>query len=217
MSIRIILADDHKIIRDGLRGLLDQESDIEVVAQSEDGHSTIELVRKLLPDVVIMDIGMPGLNGIEATRQITSEFSDVRVVALSMHSDKKFVTEMLRAGASGYLLKNCAFEELANAIRTVVSGKTYLSPSIANIVVDNYVRNVPHDEQTVFSILTNREREILQLLVESKTTKQIAIILHISTKTVETHRSKVMKKLDIDNMVALTKYAVREGLTTLEP
>lgn len=216
MTVRIILADDHKIIRDGLNGLLSRETDIEVIAQCSDGHDTVELVRKLLPQVVIMDIAMPGLNGIEATRQIINEFPDVRVISLSMHSDKKFVTEMLRAGASGYLLKNCAFEELATAIRTVVAGKTYLSPVIADVVVENYVRNPSTEGKTAFSVLTNREREILQLLVESKTTKQISRILHISTKTVETHRSNTMKKLDIDNMVALTKYAVREGLTTLD-
>ena len=216
MSIRTIIADDHKIIRDGLTSLLDNEEDIEVVAQAADGHSTVELARKMVPDVVIMDIGMPGLNGIEATRQITSEISYIKVVALSMHSDKKFVTEMLKAGASGYLLKNCAFEELANAIHTVMEGKTYLSPSMAELIVDNFVRKTPGQDDSAFSVLTNREREVLQLLAESSTTKQAARQLHISTKTVETHRLKIMKKLNLDNMVALTKYAVREGLTTLD-
>jgi DNA-binding NarL/FixJ family response regulator len=199
-----------------LSSLLDHEEDIEVIAQAEDGHETVELVRKMSPDVVIMDIGMPGLNGIEATRQVTNDSDFVKVVALSMHSDKKFVTEMLKAGASGYLLKNCAFEELANAIRTVMSGKTYLSPAMAEVVVENFVRKKPGDDQSAFSVLTNREREVLQLLAESSTTKQVARKLHISTKTVETHRLKIMKKLNLDNMVALTKYAVREGLTSLD-
>lgn len=216
MSIRTIIADDHKIIRDGLTSLLDNEEDIEVVAQAADGHTTVELVRKMIPDVVIMDIGMPGLNGIEATRQITSEIPYIKVVALSMHSDKKFVTEMLKAGASGYLLKNCAFEELATAIRTVMDGKTYLSPAMAELIVDNFVRKTPGRDDSAFSVLTNREREVLQLLAESSTTKQAARQLHISTKTVETHRLKIMKKLNLDNMVALTKYAVREGLTSLD-
>ncbi|HEG44757.1 MAG TPA: response regulator transcription factor [Phycisphaerales bacterium] len=216
MSIRTIIADDHKIIRDGLTSLLDNEEDIEVVAQAADGHTAVELVRKMIPDVVIMDIGMPGLNGIEATRQITSEIPYIKVVALSMHSDKKFVTEMLKAGASGYLLKNCAFEELATAIRTVMDGKTYLSPAMAELIVDNYVRKNPGQDDSAFSVLTNREREVLQLLAESSTTKQAARQLHISTKTVETHRLKIMKKLNLDNMVALTKYAVREGLTSLD-
>ncbi len=216
MSMRIILADDHKIIRDGLRSLLEQEEDIEVVAQAKTGHETIELVAKFLPDVVIMDIAMPDMNGIEATRHIINSFENVKIIALSMHSDRKFVIEMLKAGASGYLLKNCAFEELAGAIRTVVAGKTYLSPSITNVVVDNYVRGSGDNEPSVFSVLTRREREVLQLLAESKTTKQVAIILHISPKTVETHRLKIMHKLNLDNMAALTKYAIREGLTSLE-
>jgi len=214
--MRIILADDHKIIRDGLRSLLEQEEDIEVVAQAKTGHEIIELVAKFLPDVVIMDIAMPDMNGIEATRHIINSFENVKIIALSMHSDRKFVIEMLKAGASGYLLKNCAFEELANAIRTVTAGRTYLSPSITDIVVDNYVRGSGDNEPSVFSVLTRREREVLQLLAESKTTKQVAIILHISPKTVETHRLKIMKKLDLNNVAALTKYAIREGLTSLE-
>jgi DNA-binding NarL/FixJ family response regulator len=214
--MRIILADDHKIIRDGLRSLLEQEEDIEVVAQAKTGHETVELVAKFVPHVVIMDIAMPDMNGIEATRHIINSFENVKIIALSMHSDRKFVIEMLKAGASGYLLKNCAFEELANAIRTVTAGKTYLSPSITDVVVDNYVRGSGDNEPSVFSVLTRREREVLQLLAESKTTKQVAIILHISPKTVETHRLKIMKKLDLNNMAALTKYAVREGLTSLE-
>lgn len=216
MTIRIILADDHKIIRDGLSSLLGQEEDIDVIAQAKDGHSTVELVRKLSPDMTIMDIGMPSLNGIEATRQIINEFPKMKVIALSMHSDKKFVTEMLKAGASGYLLKNCAFEELAEAIRTVMSGKVYLSPSITNVVIDSCIKKSADSSPTVFSALTNREREILQLLAESNTTKQVARMLHISAKTVETHRSKIMHKLGFDNMVSLTKYAVREGLTSLD-
>ena len=216
MSMRIILADDHKIIRDGLRSLLEQEEDIEVVAQAKTGHETVELVAKLMPHMVIMDIAMPDMNGIEATRHIINNFENVKVIALSMHSDRKFVIEMLKAGASGYLLKNCAFEQLANAIRTVTAGKVYLSPSITDVVVDNYVRGSGDSEPSVFSVLTKREREVLQLLAESKTTKQVAIILHISPKTVETHRLKIMKKLDLDNVAALTKYAIREGLTSLE-
>lgn len=216
MAIRIILADDHKIIRDGLSSLLEQEDDIDVIAQAKDGHRTVELVRKLSPDMTIMDIGMPSLNGIEATRQIINEFPKMKVIALSMHSDKKFVTEMLKAGASGYLLKNCAFEELAEAIRTVMSGKVYLSPSITNVVIDSCIKKSSDSGPTVFSALTNREREILQLLAESNTTKQVARMLHISAKTVETHRSKIMHKLGFDNMVSLTKYAIREGLTSLD-
>ena len=216
MSIRILLADDHKITRQGLRSLLDKQSDMEVVAEAEEGRTTVRLVRELLPDVVIMDVSMPDLNGMEAARQITREFGNVRIVALSMHSDSLFVTEMLKSGASGYLLKDCAFEELARAIRAVVAGKTYLSPSISGVVVDDYLHRLSKADFSGLDILTSREREVLQLLAEGKSTKQIALKLHISVKTVETHRRQIMNKLDIHTVAELTKYAIRKGLTSLE-
>ena len=216
MSIRILLADDHKITRQGLRSLLDKQSDMEVVAEAEEGRTTVRLVRELLPDVVIMDVSMPDLNGMEAARQITREFGDVRIVALSMHSDSLFVTEMLKSGASGYLLKDCAFEELARAIRTVVAGKTYLSPSISGVVVDDYLHRLSKADFSGLEVLTSREREVLQLLAEGKSTKRIALKLHISGKTVETHRRQIMNKLDIHTVAELTKYAIRKGLTSLE-
>ena len=216
MSIRILLADDHKITRQGLRSLLDKQSDMEVVAEAEEGRTTVRLVRELLPDVVIMDVTMPDLNGMEAARQITREFGNVRIVALSMHSDSLFVTEMLKSGASGYLLKDCAFEELARAIRTVVAGKTYLSPSISGVVVDDYLHRLSKADFSGLDVLTSREREVLQLLAEGKSTKQIALKLHISVKTVETHRRQIMNKLDIHTVAELTKYAIRKGLTSLE-
>lgn len=217
MSIRLILADDHAILRHGLSRSFQQEEDFEVVAQVRDGHSTVECVRELLPDVVIMDIGMPDLNGIEATRQITKEFSQVKVVALSMHSSRKYITEMFKAGGSGYLLKDCPFEELADAIRIVVEGKTYISPSISDIVVGDYVSAFSEAKETAFSVLTQREREVLQLLAEGKTTKQAARRLFISPKTVEAHRLNIMKKLNMDSIAQLTKYAIQEGLTLPEP
>lgn len=216
MSIRILLADDHKITRQGLRSLLDKQSDMEVVAEAEEGRTAVRLVRELLPDVVIMDVSMPDLNGMEAARQITREFSDVRIVALSMHSDSLFVTEMLKSGALGYLLKDCAFEELALAIRTVVAGKIYLSPSISSVVVDDYLHRLSKADFSGLDVLTSREREVLQLLAEGKSTKQIALKLHISGKTVETHRRQIMNKLDIHTVAELTKYAIRKGLTSLE-
>ena len=216
MSTRIILADDHTIVRHGLRKLLEQEANTEVVAETKDGHSTVELVRELSPDLVIMDIGMPDLNGIDATRQITRDFPQVKVIGLSMHSGKKFVVEMLKAGASGYLLKDCALEELTNAIKTVTAGKIYLSPAITDVVVENYVRNSTEKERSAFSLLSQREREVLQLMAEGKTTKQIALQLHISPKTVEGHRLRLMDKLNIDNIANLTKYAIQEGLTSPE-
>ena len=216
MSIRILLADDHKITRQGLRSLLDKEFDMEVVAEAEQGRTAVRLVRELSPQVVIMDVTMPDLNGVEAARQIVSEFPDVKIIALSMHSDSLFVTEMLRSGASGYLLKDCAFEELARAIRTVVAGKTYLSPSISGVVVDDYLHRLSKADFSGSEVLTDREREVLQLLAEGKSTKQIALKLHISVKTVETHRRQMMDKLDIHTVAELTKYAIRKGLTSLE-
>jgi two-component system response regulator NreC len=217
MSIRVILADDHTIVRHGLSKLLQQGEGIEVIAQADNGHSTVELTRELCPDMVIMDIGMPDLNGIEATRQIIHDFPDVKIIGLSMHSGSKFVIEMLKAGASGYLLKDCALEELTTAVKTVAAGKTYLSPSITDVVVEKYVRHSKEKESSAFSLLSQREREVLQLLAEGKTTKQIGRHLHISPKTVEGHRLRLMSKLNMDSVAKLTKYAVQEGLTSPEP
>jgi DNA-binding NarL/FixJ family response regulator len=193
------------------------EKDIEVIAQANDGRTAVQLAQELSPDVIIMDIGMPDLNGIEATRQIVKNSPKVRVIALSMHSAKKFIVEMFKAGASGYLLKDCEFDELVNAIRTVASGKNYISPSISGILVETCITDDPKKKESAFSTLTKREREVLQLLTEGKTTKQTAKCLHISPKTVEVHRLNIMNKLDIDNMAQLTKYAIQEGLTLPEP
>ena len=217
MSIRVILADDHAIVRHGLSKLIQQQEDMEIIAQTGDGHSTVEITRELSPDIVIMDIGMPDLNGIDATRQIVRDFPKVKVIGLSMHSGKKFVVEMLKAGASAYLLKDCALEELIIAIRTVTAGKIYLSPAITDVVVENYIRNSAETQDSAFSLLSQREREVLQLLAEGKTTKQIALQLYISPKTVEGHRLRLMTKLNIDNVAMLTKYAIQEGLTSPEP
>jgi two-component system, NarL family, response regulator NreC len=217
MSIKIIIADDHAMLRHGLSKSFQNEKDIEVVAQAKDGRTTVELVRELSPNVVIMDIGMPDLNGIEATRQITKENPKVKVVALSMHSSKNFIIEMFKAGASGYLLKDCEFDELLNAIRLVMDNKKYISPAISDVVVDNYMQESGNAKGTAFSILSQREREVLQLLTEGKATKQIAKRLHISAKTVEVHRLNLMSKLKIDSIAQLTKYAIQEGLTQPEP
>lgn len=216
MSIKILLADDHKITRQGLRSMLEKQDDIEVVAEAEEGRGAIELVRQLEPDIVIMDISMPGLNGVDATRQIVNTFKNVKVIALSMHSDTSYVAEMLRSGASGYLLKDCAFKELASAIRVVVAGKKYLSPDISGVVVDDYRYRLSRADRAEAEILSDREREILQIVAEGQSTKEIAKKLHISIKTVETHRRQIMKKLNIFSVAELTKYAVRKGLTSLE-
>jgi DNA-binding NarL/FixJ family response regulator len=216
MTIRIILADDHAIVRHSLSRAMEQEQDIEVIGQAEDGHTTVALTRQLRPDLVLMDISMPDLNGIEASREIRRESPDTQIIALSMHSEKRYVTEMFKAGAKGYLLKDSPYDELLTAIRTVAEGKTYLSPSISGTVVEDMVTGEYGNEASAFSVLTPREREVLQLLAEGSTTKQAAIRLHISPKTVEAHRLRIMSKLNIDNIALLTKYAIQEGLTSLD-
>lgn len=216
MSIQVVLVDDHNILREGLRVLLDGQSDISVAGEAENGREGLKLIRKLKPEVVIMDVSMPDMNGIEATRQVVAESPDIKVIALSMHSDQLFVEGMLQAGVSGYLLKDCLLEELAGAIRTVVKGRIYLSPKIATTVVKGYLHQLSNNEDNDRTVLTPREREILQLIAEGWDTKQIASRLHVSTKTVETHRRKIMDKLDLHSIAELTKYAIREGLTDLE-
>ena len=216
MSIRIILADDHKIMREGLRALLAKHPDIEVVAEAGDGRGVVELARELNPDVVVIDIAMPDLNGIDATRQIVKQSPGVKVIALSMHSDRKFVKEMLSAGASGYLLKDSAFEELDTALHTVMNNQTYLSPTITNTVVKDYLGSTAPKASLHSPALSTREREVLQLIAEGQTTRDIATKLYLSVKTVETHRKQIMDKLGLDSVAELTKYAIREGLTTLE-
>jgi DNA-binding NarL/FixJ family response regulator len=216
MSLRILLADDHKITRQGLRSLLEKQQDMEVVAEAENGREAIRLAAEMAPDVVIMDITMPDMNGVEATRQILAKSPDIKIIGLSMHSDTVFVTEMLKSGAAGYLIKDCAFEELVRAIRTVFENKVYLSPSISGVVVEDYIQRLSQTNFTGSDILSDREREVLQLMAEGNSTKRIAAKLHISVKTVETHRRQIMSKLDIHTVAELTKYAIRKGLTSLE-
>jgi DNA-binding NarL/FixJ family response regulator len=216
MSIKVLLADDHRVFREGLRALLEKSADIRVVGEAENGRAAVRLTRDLAPDVIVMDVSMPELNGIEATRQISSRLPSTKVVALSMHADRRFVTEMLKAGARGYLLKDCTCEELVTAIRTTAAGKTYLSPAVADEVVKAYLSQAPEsDSGPDGTALTDRQREVLQLLAEGHTTRQIALRLHVSIKTVETHRHQIMDKLNIHSVAELTKYAVREGLTSL--
>ncbi len=213
--IRIALADDHKVLRHGLAQAFDNENDMQVIGEAENGHQILQMVKETSPDVVIMDIAMPELNGIEATRQISKEFPNTRIIALSMHSNKKMIHEMFRAGAKGYLLKDCEYQELIDAIRIVVDDKNYISPAITGIVVENYMIN-SEANSNVFAKLSDREREVLQLLAEGKTTKQIGMILHISPKTVEGHRTRIMNKLDLDSLANLTKYAIKEGITSVD-
>ena len=204
-TVRVLIADDQKIIRDGLKALIEKEAGMEVIAEAENGRKTIRLAQKLHPNVVIMDVSWPDMNGIEATRKIMEETHGVRVIALSMHSGRKYVLGMLEAGASGYLLKDCAFEELATAIRNVAVGNTYISPRIAEVVVKRYR-----------SALAPRERAVLQLLAKGTATKGIAAHLNISVKTVESYRRNMMEKLNMRSIAELTKYAIREGLVSIE-
>jgi DNA-binding NarL/FixJ family response regulator len=216
MSVKIILADDHRIMREGLRALLEKQSGMEVIAEAEDGRTTVDLAHELKPDVVVIDISMPDLNGIDATRQIIRASPHIKVIALSMHSDRKFVREMLAAGASGYLLKDSAFEELGAALAAVLNNQTYLSPKIADTVVRDYLGKIDTTEAKTSPTLTHREREVLQLLAEGRTTKDIASKLCVSIKTIETHRKQIMEKVGLKSVAELTKYAIREGLTSLE-
>ncbi len=214
MTREVLVADDHKIMREGLCALIEKQPGMTVVGEARDGRAAVELTQQLRPDVVIMDVTMPELNGIEATRQIVTDLPETRIVALSIHSDRRFVSQMFKAGARGYLLKDCAFEELIRAIEAVVGDQVYVSPAIAGVVVEEFVstrtkQDGPHPS------LTAREREVLQLIAEGRSTKQIAASLHVSVKTIESHRRQILTKLRLTSVAELTRYAIREGLTPL--
>jgi len=216
MTIRVLLADDHKIVREGLRSLLEKEPDIDVIAMADNGRMAVQLAGKLMPDVAVIDIAMPEMNGIEATRRILGDNPETKVLTLSMHSARRFVTEALAAGAKGYLLKDCASEELVRAIRIVAANETYLSPKVAEMIVKDYMKRLPESMLPADSLLSTREREVLQLIAEGRCTKEIAFTLGISVKTAETHRQQIMKKLNLHSVAELTRYAIREGLTPLD-
>ena len=214
--IRVLLAEDHAIVREGLRSLLEKQPDMEIVCEAEDGRMAVERARELLPDVVIMDITMPNLNGVEATRQIINEFPQIKVIALSEHSNRRLVADMLGAGAAGYVLKECPLDELVQAIRVVTTGESYLSSRITGVVVEDYKKCLASVDDSQLSTLTSREREVLQLVALGKSTKQIASELHVSTKTVEAHRRKIMGKLNAHTIADLVKIAIIENLIPLE-
>lgn len=215
MSIRVLIADDHAIMRDGLVAILSRDRDIDIVGEAETGAEAVRLCRELRPDVVIMDIAMNDLNGIEATRQILRRQEDIRVVALSSHKDSRYLAEILRAGAMAYVLKEDAYRELRSAIDHALRGELYLCPAITS-VAGEIIRKSPDTRGSAYALLGNREREVLQLLAEGLSTPKIAKHLNISPNTVETHRRNIMQKLDIHNIVELTRYAIREGLTHVD-
>ncbi|MBE0597289.1 MAG: response regulator transcription factor [Desulfuromonadales bacterium] len=212
-KIRIIFVDDHEIFHECIRHLFDQQQHMQMLAVANNGRAAVRLARELVPDVVVMDISMPGLNGIDATRRILADNPKIKVIALSMHSDRTIIQQILQAGARGYVLKDCAFDELLMAIQAVMHQNMYLSPKITSVVLDDYLQR--EQAPAVSGTLTVREREVLQLIAEGKSTRQIADELNVSVKTVETHRGQVMKKLNLHSLADLVKYAVREGLTTL--
>ncbi len=216
MAIRLLIVDDHPIFREGLRGLLEKEDDFAVAGEAGDGVEAVRLADELRPDVVIMDLNLPEMNGIEATRRIMANLPETRVLAISMESDKRFIVEALIAGAKGYLLKDAFFAELAGAIRTVMAGDMYLGPKITELIIRDYLQRVPQDLPLTCTSLTTREREIVQLIADGRNTKEIAAVYGTSIKTIEVHRHKIMNKLNLHSIAELTKYAVREGLTSLK-
>ncbi|QIA10026.1 response regulator transcription factor [Draconibacterium halophilum] len=213
MGIKIVLADDHKILRDGLRNIIEKNANMSVIGEAENGRQAMELCTKLKPDVVVMDVAMSGLNGIEATRQIVVENADCKVIALSMYSDKRFVSGMLKAGAFGYILKDSASGELIKAIKTVLANQKYVCQQISGIILNELVDS---SQENAESGLSMREKEVLQLIAEGKSSKEIGEILFLSSKTVDTHRKNIMDKLELRTLPELTKYAIRSGLTTLD-
>lgn len=212
-KLRVLLADDHIVMRSGLRALLDRQPNLEVVGECENGRETVELAGSLRPDVVVMDVGMPGLNGIEATRTIVDQHSSPAVVILSMHADESYVMRALKAGARGYLLKDSAAADLIGAIQAVSQGKSFFSPKVSRILAEDYVRVLKQKgDVDTYDLLTSREREILQLLAEGKANKEVATALNISPYTVETHRSHILQKLNLHTPAELVLYAVRKGI-----
>ncbi len=215
-KIRVVLADDHRMMREGIRALLEREDDIEVVGEAADGREAVRLTTQLCPDVVVMDVSMPLLNGIEATRQIRRDCPGARVLTLTVHETKDYVAQLLAAGASGYIIKRAGGDELVSAIRAVQRGEAFLHPSIAKLVIEDYVRRLKAGEGlSAQEVLTDREREILQLIAEGYTNREIADSLHLSIKTVQNHRSNIMHKLDLHDRGELIKYAIQQGIIHL--
>ena len=216
MKIRVLVADDQHLVRSGIAAMIRQQPDIDLVGEAENGRVAVRLADELRPDVVLMDVTMPDLNGIDATREISTRGEGApKVIALSGHSDRRFVADVLKAGASGYVVKDAALEELVEAIRVVVKNKVFLSPQVAVGVVEDHRKWVPSSASPQFATLTPRERQVLQLMAEGKSTKAIAAALYVGKKTVDTHRANIMAKLNTDSIADLVKFAIREGLTSV--
>lgn len=215
MKLRILMADDHKLFCDGLRSMFGSDRSVEIVGEARDGQAAVELARELKPDLILMDVSMPVLNGIEATRKVLADNAAIKIIMLSMHSDKRYVVESLKAGARGYLLKDSAFQEVLAAMRDCMAGKVYLSTQINDLVINDYITLAGSSGSSAYTVLSAREREVLQLLAEGRSTKEIAFHLRVSGKTIETHRKQIMDKLNLHSIAELTKFAVREGLTEL--
>ena len=216
MSIKVLLVDDHRIFREGLRSLIEKDGTAVVTGEAGNGAEAVRLANELAPDLVIMDLTMPVMNGIDATREIVKKHPGTRVLALSMESDRFFVVEVLKAGATGYLLKETAFAELADAITTVAGGETYLPRKVTTLLVKDFLHRIPEDTTIAYRNITPREREILQLIADGKCIKEIAHVLGISNKTVENQRQSIMQKLQLFSVAELTKFSVRHGLSSLK-
>ena len=214
--IKVLLADDHQLLIDGLRPLLEKQKNMEVAGIAKEGIEAVKQALKLQPDIILLDISMPGLNGIDAAKKILGELPKTKIIMLSMYADKRYIQESLRIGARGYILKESAASELIEAIGNVQKGELFFSRSVRDNVLHEYIELIREENNTSFSPLSVREREVLQLLAEGKSTKDIAGILNISVKTVESHRKQIMDKLDLHSIAELTKYAIREGLTRLD-
>jgi DNA-binding NarL/FixJ family response regulator len=216
MQLEVFIAEDHTLVRSGIRALLDAAPDLKVVGEAANGRQAVEMIRALRPGLVLMDVAMPELNGIEAARQVIAENAATKIVMLSMHEDRHYVFESLKAGATGYVLKSAAFQDLIAAISTVMSGKNYISPALSDTVMNDYIRRAQGDEKdTELGRLSGREREVLQLIAEGNSSAEVAEVLHISVRTVDTHRHNIMNKLEIHSIAGLTKFAIRHGLCVL--
>lgn len=215
-NIKVVIADDHTILRQGIKALLGNNERMEVVGEAKDGREAIRVTEELMPDVILMDIAMPGLNGLETTRRIKKKFPRIKILVLTMYTNEEYIFQILNAGADGYLVKETAFQDIISAIESVYKGEAFMSPSISKKLINSYIQRARGYQDEVCDTLTTREREIIQLIAEGNTSKKIAEALFISTKTVETHRNHIMDKLNIHNSIGLVKYAIRKGMVDFD-